>query len=134
MRFFPLKVLACVVAILMICPIASPPLNALDRKSISVQTPNGGEVWIKGTIQTITWTSNGNSGPVKLLLIKGEKVFGEIELNGQASGRYNWVVGDCPASGQSAEPGRDYRIRVQLVSDPSLRDDSNAPFRILPED
>lgn len=100
--------------------------------SITVKSPNGGEIWAKGSKQTIKWDSSGVKGTVKLLLIKGETVFGDIELDAPAQGSINWAVGDCPASGHSAEPGRGYRIRIISVENPSIRDDSNAPFMITP--
>ena len=107
-------------------------LAQIERNpTLTVLGPNGGERWVKGSTQTISWESENLTGSVKLVLVKGDTVFGEIEINAPVRGRYTWIVGDCPVSGKSAEPGRDYRIRVIAASDPSLRDDSNGPFRIL---
>jgi len=132
MRFYLLNVLISVVAVLASSIFPAHLIKAQNAASISVQYPNGKERWIKGSIQTIQWSSEGVRGSVKLILIKGDSVFGEIALNEPAKGSYNWVVGDCPASGRSAEPGNDYRIRVMAASNPLLRDDSNASFLIIP--
>lgn len=108
------------------------PVLSQNTMSITVQSPNGGEVWAKGSQKVIRWASTGISGPFRLILIKGETVYGDIELNAAAQGSYSWVVGDCPASGHSAEAGRGYRIRIIASENPSIRDDSNAPFIITP--
>ncbi len=100
--------------------------------TITVKSPNGGESWVKGSVQSIQWVSRGAPGPVKLTLIKGDTVFGEIDINAPEQGSYSWTVGDCPASGRSAEAGHEYRIRVSSVGKPSVRDDSNTSFTILP--
>lgn len=101
---------------------------------LNIIGPNGGERWVKGSIQPITWKSEGITGPVKLVLIKGNTVYGDIVLNQPASGSYKWVVGDCPASGRSAEPAREYRIRVVDAKNSAIRDDSNGSFRIIAAD
>jgi hypothetical protein len=109
------------------------PAFAGPEASVAVLLPNGGEAWVKGSKRSITWKSRGIGGPVKLVLIKGSIVFGDIVLDQSASGSYTWVVGDCPASGRSAEPAREYRIRVVSAQDATIRDDSNGSFQILPQ-
>lgn len=101
------------------------------KGAITVQKPNGGERWPKGSVRTISWTSSNLQGLVKLILIKGETLLGEIETNCPANGTITWVVGDCPVSGVTAQPGRDYRLRVVSLDNASIRDDSNSPFHIL---
>jgi hypothetical protein len=46
--------------------------------SITVTSPNGGEVWVAGSTQNITWYSSGNVGNVKILY--------------STDGGYNWIT------------------------------------------
>ncbi|RMG55166.1 MAG: hypothetical protein D6723_03280 [Acidobacteria bacterium] len=49
-------------------PHAAPPA---PQASITVLTPNGGEVWPLGSRQTIRWTSTDITGPVRIRLKRG---------------------------------------------------------------
>jgi hypothetical protein len=78
--------------------------------TITVVSPNEGETWAAGSIQTIRWNYTGNPGPyVKIELLKGGVVTRTIASSGKGSGgsgSCNWTI---PAN---QAPGTDYRIRV----------------------
>jgi len=92
--------------------------------SITVISPNGGETWPIGSIQTIQWTSSGITGDVKIRLSRdGGASFRAIFPSTPNTGSVQWtVVG--PASPQ---------CMIQVVSDDgSVRDASDGTFSITP--
>jgi hypothetical protein len=98
--------------------------------SITVTSPNGGEIWKRGTPHTITWKYTGNPGPyVKIELLKGGTPVGtatySTSLGSGGIGSYLWKISSERA------PGTDYRIRVTSVSQPTVYDTSNGDFTII---
>ncbi len=92
--------------------------------SMYVASPNGGEDWARGSTHTISWTSSGFSGNVKIKLLKAGSVYRVLTSTTANDGSFTWTV----PSGQSL--GTNYKIRVQSVSNSAIRDQSNANFQI----
>lgn len=99
-----LFVAICVSVLIMGSPGAS---NAADC-TYSFQLPRGGEIWRHGTGQAITWSKIGTcSTRVELQLFRDGSLYSTISTGVDNSGNYRWTV---PSS---ANPGRDYAIKIQ---------------------
>ncbi|MBN1481955.1 hypothetical protein EH223_06490 [candidate division KSB1 bacterium] len=69
-----------------------------SSESITVTAPNGGESWEVASVQTITWTSSGTSGTVKLEYSTDDgSNWTEIEASITDDGSYDWTVPDTPS-------------------------------------
>jgi Ser-Thr-rich glycosyl-phosphatidyl-inositol-anchored membrane family len=93
---------------------------------VTVLTPNGGELWVKGSTQTITWHAASFVGDVKLALLKGGAGFQAIATVPGASGSFSWTV---PTT---LPIGSDYTIRVMTATDTTVVDVSDAVFSVTP--
>lgn len=92
--------------------------------AIQVIAPNGSEVWPIGSTQTITWTSTGLSGNVKIDLTRdGGSSYETLAATTADDGSESWVV-TGPATPLA-------RVRVSSVSTPSVRDSSDNIFNII---
>ena len=90
--------------------------------TITVRTPNGGEVWNFPSQQNITWESTGTIANVSI----------EVSINAGSSwspvatvansGTYSWTVTNTPTT--------EARIKISDASNPSVSDTSNANFTI----
>lgn len=91
--------------------------------SITVNTPNGGEIWVRGTTQTITWSVTQGIEYIKMQLLNGSTVVSTtLPSSYPASiGSYSWTV---PKLG-----GNTFRIRIS-TTDLSVTDTSNNGFTI----
>ena len=94
--------------------------------SLTLTSPNGGESWKRGSIQTITWSFEGNPGTqLKILLLVGaitKRTLGSRVALG--AGSFNWKVPlDMPK-------GKNYRIRIISSQNAALSDSSDGPFSI----
>ncbi len=94
-----------------------------ENKTITVNTPGGGETWTTGSKYTITWSSTGVTGAVKILLRKGGSYHSAITSSTANDGKYGWT----PSTGLTA--GGDYQVRVKSVADVTVQDTS-PPFSI----
>jgi len=98
------------------------------KPSITVTNPNGGEIWQRGAMQTISWTYLGNPGtPLKLKLLKGGKnvkTIATVPTGNDGNGSYNWLV---PAKISSSTA---YKISVTSSKQKSVTDISDSPFNI----
>jgi PKD repeat protein len=94
-----------------------------EPPSITVTSPNGGEVWLTETGHHITWTSSGNVGStVKIEALKGGVVYRTIEPAAPNNGDFSlWIQGS----------GTDYKIRITSVTYPEITDTSDNSFAIL---
>jgi hypothetical protein len=91
--------------------------------SITVTSPNGGEVWPVGTSQTVNFVRSNASGAATVQLNRTYPGGTWETLNSNVvSSSYTWTV-----SGATSTTAR---VRVYLNSNPSLRDSSNANFSI----
>jgi hypothetical protein len=92
---------------------------------ITVTSPNGGEVWVRGTTRIITWQDNVPWN-VKIELWKGGVYNSLITASTPSNGSCYWAI---PATIPS---GNDYKIRITaMASNASLFDFSDNNFSII---
>ncbi len=93
-------------------------------QSITVTAPNGAESWTAGTLQTITWTSIGITGYVKIEVSRdGGTTWSTIFASTANDGTEKWTV-TGPATVNA-------RIKITSVSVPSVNDTSDDDFTIV---
>ena len=100
--------------------------------SITVTSPNGGEIWERGTSKTITWSYTGSPGStVKIVLLKGGNEVGTIKdswsIGSNGKGSYTWPMST------SGMIGSDFKVSIQSISQPTIKDSSNNYFTITSE-
>lgn len=105
--------------------------SVINKPSIQLTSPNGGETWKRGTPQTVTWDYSGSPGStVKIVLAKGGVEVGTIRVSTSIGtgghGSYTWVINP------SGTTGSDYKVKVQSISQPSIQDTSNNYFTLSP--
>jgi len=100
-------------------PDAAPPLT------LTVLSPNGGELLRTNAVSQITWTSpDGMVGNVSIELWKaGAKQF-DIALDEPDDGVFDWTVPNTVAN------AADYRVRIVALADSAVNDESDADFAI----
>lgn len=97
-------------------------LVAVANGSLTLTAPNGGETWSVGALQTVSWTSSGISGNVKLdYSTNGGATWISITGSTLNDGAESWTVPNAPTN--------QARIRVSTL-DGAVRDSSNASFSI----
>jgi|GEM_PF-1792460 len=93
--------------------------------SVTVTSPNGGEIWKKGSTYDITWDTVGDLPLIEIDLYKGglyERAIGSGLSN---NGFYSWLVPN------DIVEGSDYKIRVEGAIDSVISEDfSNNYFSI----
>ena len=91
---------------------------------ITVVAPNGGETWLTGTTQNVTWTSAGVTGNVSVDLNRDYPAGTWISLSAATpnTGGFPWMV-TGPATTHA-------RVRVRSVMTPSVGDSSNGEFAL----
>ena len=97
--------------------------------TITVTSPNGGEVWEQGSTQTIHWTYTGIPGVnVKIELYRNgafsRLIIGRTPIGNGGSGSYTWTV---PA-GQRKDSR--YKVKVSSTRKSSINDMSDMQFTI----
>ncbi|MCH7974830.1 MAG: T9SS type A sorting domain-containing protein, partial [Bacteroidetes bacterium] len=92
--------------------------------SITVTSPNSGEIWQAGTTHPITWIDNINEN-VKIQLYKGGIFHSEINSSTSSDGTSNWEI---PFG---LESGTNYKVKITSVNNPDLYDFSNNKFEII---
>ncbi|MFH1011520.1 MAG: hypothetical protein V1784_09850, partial [bacterium] len=98
---------------------------SVGGSSILVTSPNGGEVWGQGVASTITWSSGGISGDVRIELNRNYPS-GEWEIVFSSTpndGSQTWTVAGATTSKA--------RLRITSISNPGISDESNADFSIV---
>jgi len=86
--------------------------------------PNGGEVWMAGATQTVSWGVRNPAGSVQIDLLLGDSLYRGL---GQALMRQsNFVWSIDPRLGDTNA----YRIRLTSIVDPALQDASDAAFSV----
>lgn len=134
--------------------------NTTTQPSITILSPNGGEVWAKGSTQTIKWQNNLFSPAVCLdtnCTQPAPKIYditlqpypscaeGDICSSGTASrviarkvnsSSYDWTIPNCYAGNECSSnveiPAGSYKIQV-CQTDTSTCDSSDQPFSIVAE-
>jgi len=113
--------------------------------AIQVTSPNGGESWVMGTTQTITWNSNG-SGNVKIELywqyyMPDENRYsvlrkytandnGDITTSTADDGSYSWAIPTNLPADWNGETIK-WKIRITELDDASNYDYSDDGFTLL---
>src|SRR3989338_1240731 len=111
-----------------------------DRKSITVTSPNGGEVWNPGEVHRIKWKSSGVSR-VKIYIydsnVSGSGSTNYITHNNNSvsatQGYYDWTIPLTPIlNNDMGITGNNYRIRIDDAdaTDLAHSDSSDVPFTI----
>src|SRR5207244_3675917 len=97
--------------------------NFKIRGNLTVSAPNGGEVWVIGSAQTITWTSAGTIPSVKLEYSKNN--FATVTLIAASvsnTGSFAWTIPD--------DASTTVKVRVTNTADATVFGASNANFSI----
>jgi hypothetical protein len=97
---------------------------------IRVVSPNGGETWNVGVLQTISWTFSGSVGAnVKINLFKNgvflRTIVASTPIGTGGAGSFLWNV---PVDLKS---GADYKVKVISLANSTYQDLSNANFTIV---
>jgi hypothetical protein len=94
---------------------------------ITVNSPNGGEVWGVGTNQNVTWNSSGiNNVKIEYTLDNGLN-WNTITNSTPSTGFYSWL--NLPNT-----PSFNCKVRISDAADGYPSDVSNAPFTITNQD
>jgi len=103
-------------------PTPLPTLTPTPAPPIAVTSPNGGENWVIGTTQTITWTSNGVTGLVRIDLSRDGGTTWRIITYSQNDYNQPWKV--------TGKTSAEVRIRVVSVTNRAVLDVSDADLSI----
>jgi uncharacterized repeat protein (TIGR02543 family) len=99
-------------------------VNITDNDNIELTAPNGGESWVTGVSQNITWTSL-MGGNVKIELLKNGTFDSTIIASTPNDGSHSWSI----PTGQTI--ASDYKIRITSVEQPTKTDQSASNFSII---
>ncbi|MCX5702217.1 MAG: hypothetical protein NTW64_04490 [Candidatus Omnitrophica bacterium] len=96
------------------------------KGSLILTAPNGGEKWIIGDYQSITWTKTGSINNVKLeySLDAGVTYPNLITASTTNPGTYGWTIPDAASTL--------VRVRVTNNADGTVKDESDANLKIQP--
>lgn len=96
----------------------------ISTPTLTITSPNGGENWLVGSTQPITWTTTGTISNVTLQYsINGGSTFPyTIANNISNTGSYNWTIPNNPSN--------QVRVRVRHSSISSISDTSDNNFTI----
>ena len=95
------------------------------KGKLLLQTPNGGETWVVGTVQNITWQTTGTIANVKLeYSINNGATYPNVIVASTdgSTGSYPWTI--------PSAIGTNLRVRISDVSDATVEDVSNATFTV----
>ena len=91
--------------------------------TVTVLSPNGGDVWQIGTIQTIQWTSSNLTSSVKIELSRdGGNTYQLLFSNQPNAGSVSWTV--------TGTETFQALIKITSMTDSTVTDVSDAPFTI----
>ncbi len=122
-----------------ISSVTSPAFTAMSQDTftipgpaLTVTSPNGGEKWVPGGNETITWTYSGNTGEkVRVELLKAgvvvKRIVKKTGIGQDGEGSYSWTVP------KKRTPGDDYKVRITSTKYGTVTDESDADFSIGPE-
>jgi hypothetical protein len=99
--------------------------------TLKVTSPAGGEAWIIGTTQGISWLSSGVSGNLNIYLFKGTSNLGAIATGIPVSnGVYNWKAGYLK-TGLKVPAGSLYKISIVSAANKKIKATSQAYFSLV---
>ncbi len=101
--------------------------GSMDPPTLTVTSPNGGEVWQAGTTQAITWTSTHTTGSewLTIELYEGDQYCGSLGGTTVGSGGYDWAIPAWTANGDN------YRLRIVFYQSSDVFEDfGDGPFEI----
>ncbi|MBI3194356.1 MAG: hypothetical protein HYZ34_07820 [Ignavibacteriae bacterium] len=95
-----------------------------EEPTLTLESPNGGERWQIGTMQTIRWSSANISGDVKIEIsfddgVTFTKLFGGTPNDGEE----RWYV--------TGSVSTQTFIRISSLNEPSVRDESDRGFEVF---
>ncbi|MBM2840186.1 MAG: hypothetical protein HW412_714 [Bacteroidetes bacterium] len=97
--------------------------NGILVGTLSVMSPNGGEVWIVGTMHNIMWSSSlVDYVNIVYRVLPGNNWRSVAQNVPAASGSYAWTVPNAPAD--------QVLVRIVSATDLEVIDESNSPFTI----
>jgi PKD repeat protein len=100
-----------------------------DQSVITVISPNGGENWLPGSTENITWTASNVNTSVKITLWSGGVNVGTIgQYLDPISSSYAWTVGKL-MDGSYVDPAAGCTIKIKEIGLP-VADFSDASFTI----
>lgn len=91
--------------------------------SITVNSPNSGEIWPRGTTKAIKWSHSGSDANVKIELWKGGSYYKTIASTTPNDNYYSWNV-------PWIKIGSDYKIKITNTANSGCTDTSNNNFKI----
>lgn len=101
-----------------------------STKTVTVMSPNGGEIWEDGSTHMIQWSSSGNINDVYLQLTRDSLNGGVVYVISGSyvsnAGSYNFTI---PKG--VFQFGNDYRLSVGDASNTEITDKSNGTFSIV---
>jgi VCBS repeat-containing protein len=97
--------------------------------TITVVAPNGGDIWARGMLRTITWTYTGNPGTwVKIELFKGgvlnRTITSSASTGSGGNGSFSWLIPLRQIT------GNDFKIKVTSTTNATVTDTSNNFFTV----
>jgi len=105
-------------------PVMSAPFDIV-MSPFQVTSPNGGEQWMAGSRQTVTWNGGTDvATSVKIRLYKGTALAGWVTAGVANKGSVQWRL---PSD---LVPGNDYRVQIYSTIDGTLADSSDGPFSV----
>ncbi len=95
--------------------------------TLTVTSPNGGEVWPAGAARTVTWSSTNPHGYVGAWLVDGEQRAAHIGYASMENGVLEWNIN------KFLDDGVDYSVRLGWFDycGPSVEDASDVAFSIV---
>jgi len=139
MSKFGLRIVASLVLMVLFSLAIVVPASVVNASggTLTLTSPNGGEILAAGSVKTITWTYSGFTGDVQIDLYKGGAFKQTILSSRPASYRsYNWTIPFNQEPSTNTQPDfsgdytADYRVLVTSISDPGANDQSDNPFTI----
>ncbi len=100
------------------------PMESNTAPALKVTSPNGGENWMQGTSQNITWLSQNFTADVKIEVYHNAG-YTTLIASTENDGSWTW---DIPSD---QETGGDYKIRISDAVDSDPFDESDDNFSII---
>lgn len=104
-------------------------LSKLKVASIKVQTPNGGETWVKGGIGIVTWTTNVSQNVNIILKATTVASGGEFVIATNIAPNAGKVVYGVPTN--IGYDGKIFKVIISTM-DGKVRDESDDTFTVRP--